>query len=242
MSTIARGIVGTDPTALYDHGVAVTPLAAAVVGDVAHYLKLLMSAVLFVLLIVCANVAASALARAASRQHEMAIRTSLGAPRRRLVRQLLIEHVMLGVAGGIVGSFAAWVAVRAIVARWGNQIPRAEEIVLDGRIAAVAIIAALFAGISAGVIPALRATGVPPRASLAAGGRTSVSGGRNLAGASFVTIEIALAVLLPRLCSAVRCSPPIRRGATCIGIAWSMRTGRSPVCRLSASRSGFHSD
>src|SRR3569833_1522340 len=154
MSTIARGIIGTDPTALYDHGVAVTPLATAIVGDVGHYLMLLMSAVLFVQLIVCANVAASALARAGSRQHEMAIRTSLGAPRRRLVRQLLIEHVMLGLAGGVVGSFLARAVVRAIVARWGRHIPRAEEISIDARIAMVALAAALVAGIAAGLIPA----------------------------------------------------------------------------------------
>lgn len=196
MTTIARGIVAADPSALYDHGVLVHTLADVVVGPIASYLKMLMGAVLVVLLIVCANVAASALARASSRTREMAIRASLGAERGRLIQQMLIEHGTLGLCGGVVGALGAWAAVRAIVARWGAMIPRAAEVSPDARVLVVAFVASLLAGVSAGLIPALRASGSSPRALLAAGGRTAAKGGRQLAGASLVTTEIALAVLL----------------------------------------------
>ncbi len=171
-------------------------LAGWLVGPIAEYLQKLMGAVVVVLLIVCANVAASALARSTSRTREMAIRTSLGAMRGRLIQQMLIEHLTLGLAGGLLGLFAAWAAVRLILARWGEQIPRAGEISLDWRILAVAIGSSLLAGAAAGVLPAWRVTGSSPRALLATGGRTAARGGRQLAGAWLVVTEIALALLL----------------------------------------------
>jgi putative ABC transport system permease protein len=85
LSAIARGIHARDPTALYDYGVSAAPLGDTVVGDASTYLKLLMAVVGFVLLIVCANVAAAGLARGSARSREMAVRTSLGAMRSRLV-------------------------------------------------------------------------------------------------------------------------------------------------------------
>src|SRR6185312_3239151 len=118
MSTIAAAIHAAEPEAIYDFGVGVESLGNSIIGDASTYLRMLMAAVLLVLLIVCANVAASGLARAAVRGREMAVRTSLGAPRERLVQQLLIEHLWLGLLGGVLGLFFAWAAIRGILARW----------------------------------------------------------------------------------------------------------------------------
>jgi len=113
---------------------------------------------------------------------------------------VVIEHLWLGVLGGALGLLLAWSAVRAILARWGGQIPRAAEVVLDGRVFAFTFLAALVAGVLAGTLPALRSSRVSLKSMLATGGRTSARGGRNLAGASLVSVEIALAFLL--LCGA----------------------------------------
>ncbi|HXD48486.1 MAG TPA: ABC transporter permease [Gemmatimonadaceae bacterium] len=196
VSTIARGIRAADPSAIYDYGATAAPLTEYVSGDASGYLKLLMGVVVFVLLIVCANVAAASLARGATRTREMAVRASLGAGRARLVQQLLVEQVAQGLAAGGLGLFLAWAAVRGILARWGGDIPRANEVSLDGGVLAFAVFASLAAGTLAGVLPALRTTRAPLRNVLASGGRTTARGGRRLAGATLVIGEIALALLL----------------------------------------------
>jgi putative ABC transport system permease protein len=196
MGTIARRIRAGDPTALYDYDVQVQPLAQTIVGDVSTYLMMLMGVVLLVLLIVCANVAASGLARGAARSREMAIRTSLGAVRGRLIQQLLIEHVWLGLVAGGIGLFIGWAAIRGVVSVWGNQIPRAPEVAIDGRVFLFAFAVSVLAGVVAGVIPALRVTRVSLSSMMASGGRTAAKGGRNLAGSSLVSLEIALALVL----------------------------------------------
>jgi predicted permease len=196
LSAIAKGILASDPTAIYDYGVEVRPLDETLVGDASGYLGLLMGVVLCVLLIVCANVAASGLARATVRAREMGVRASLGAARSRLVQQLLIEHALLGVVSGIAGLFTAWIAVRGILARWGDQIPRAHEVRLDPTVFLFALVASLVAGVLAGVLPAMRVSRVSLGTLLSSGGRTATKGGRNLAGSSLVSLEIALALLL----------------------------------------------
>jgi predicted permease len=196
LAGIARGIHAANPSAMYDVGAEIRPLAQTLVGDAAGYLRLLMAVVLCVLLIVCANVAASGLARATVREREMGIRASLGAARSRLVQQMLIEHVLLGLAGGTLGLLGAWMSVRAILARWGDQIPRSNEVSIDGLVFLFAFATSLVAGVLAGIIPALRVSQVSPRSFLAAGGRTSTAGPRNLVGSSLVSLEIALALLL----------------------------------------------
>ena len=196
LSAIARGIHTADPSAIYDYGAVVAPLGDYVSGNADLYLKLLMGVVLFVLLIVCANVAAAGLARASVRAREMAVRASLGAARGRLVQQLLVEQIGLGLVAGALGLFFAWAAVRGILARWGGEIPRASEIRLDGGVFAFAVVASLVAGALAGLLPAWRTTRAPVRDVLSSGGRTAARGGRALAGATLVGAEIALALLL----------------------------------------------
>jgi putative ABC transport system permease protein len=126
----------------------------------------------------------------------MAIRTSLGAMRGRLIQQLLIEHLCLGLIGGVIGLFIAWGAVRGILAVWGSQIPRAGEVSLDAGVFLFALAMSVVSGVLAGVLPSLRVTRVSLGGTLSAGGRTAAKGGRNLAGASLVTGEIAVALLL----------------------------------------------
>ena len=196
LTTIARAILANDPGALYDHGVIVEPLRTRIIGDADRYLALLMAVVGCVLLIVCANVAAAGLARAAARSREMAVRASIGAGRGRLVQQLLVENAMLGVAGGAIGLALAWGAVRAIIARWGDQIPRAPEVALDTRVWAFAFALSIAAGLAAGLIPALRLSRAPLHQVLGASGRGTARGGRGLVGATLVGSEIALAMLL----------------------------------------------
>jgi predicted permease len=196
LTTIARGIHAADPSAIYDFGAVATPLGDSVIGEASKYLRLLMAVVFGVLLIVCANVAAAGMARAAARGREMAIRTSLGAARWRLVQQLLIEHLCLGIIGGVIALFIAWGTVRGILAVWGNQIPRAGEVSLDTGVFLFALAMSVVSGVLAGVLPSLHVTRVSLSGVLSAGGRTAAKGGRNLAGASLVTGEMAVALLL----------------------------------------------
>jgi predicted permease len=196
LSGVARGIRDRDPTAIYDYGVSSRSLTEWVVGGVSSYFRMLIATVGVVLLIVCANVAASSMARAQSRAREMALRSSLGAVRGRLVQQVLIEHVWLGLVGGAVGLAFAWAATRGVLAAWGDRIPRSHEVSMDGRVFAFALGLSVVAGALAGLVPAMRAVRVSLSGVLQAGGRGAVRGGRNLAGSSLVSLEIALALLL----------------------------------------------
>jgi predicted permease len=196
LAAVSASIRAADPDALYNWGVDVRPLRTELIGDAAGYLRLLMGVVCAVLLIVCANVAAAALGRASVRSREMAVRASLGASRGRLVQQLLIEHVLLALIGGALGVIVGWAGLHALIAQWGDEIPRVAELSIDGPVFLFAFVASLLAGVVAGLVPALRVSGTSLRGLLAAGGRTAARGGRNLAGSTLVATEIALALLL----------------------------------------------
>ncbi len=196
LTGVARGIRERDPTALYDYGVTAQSLTNSVIGNVSSYFRMLIATAGVVLLIVCANVAASGMARAQTRAREMAVRSSLGAARSRLVQQMLLEHVWLGLIGGLLGLGLAWAAIRGVLAVWGDRIPRAGEVSMDARVFAFALGLSIVAGALSGVIPAVRVTRVSLSGVLQSGGRGAAAGGRNLAGASLVSLEIALALLL----------------------------------------------
>jgi predicted permease len=166
------------------------------VGDVGSTLWLLLGAVSLVLLIACANVASLLLARAVSRERELAMRAALGAGRMRLVRQCLTESAVLGLCGGALGVVLAMVGIRPFVAWWPGSLPRAEEVQLDWRVLAFAVGVSLLCGLLFGLAPALR---VPVRhleGTLRAGGRTGTQGGSRRLHGSFVALEIALAMVL----------------------------------------------
>jgi predicted permease len=165
------------------------------VGDVRSTLWLLLGAVSLVLLIACANVASLLLARAVSRERELAMRVALGATRGRLVRQCLTESAVLGLAGGALGMFLASAGVRPFIAFWPGALPRAEEVQLDWRVLVFAASVSILSGLFFGLAPALRAPFKELERTLRAGTRSIAGGSRRLHGV-FVISEIALAIIL----------------------------------------------
>ena len=165
------------------------------VGDVQSTLWLLFGAVSLVLLIACANVASLLLARAVSRERELAMRVALGAARGRLVRQCLTESSVLAILGGALGVLLAAIGIRPFVTFWPGALPRAEEVQLDWHVLLFALGASLASGLLFGLAPALRAPARELEQRLRAGARSIAGNSRRLHGV-FVVSEIALAVVL----------------------------------------------
>jgi putative ABC transport system permease protein len=165
------------------------------VGDVGSTLWLLLAAVGLVLVIACANIASLLLARAVSRDRELAMRAALGAGRARLVRQCLTESAALGLVGGMAGVALAAFGVQPFVALWPGTLPRATEIQLDWRVLLFAVAVSLASGVLFGLAPALRARGTSLEHVLRAAGRTAGSASRRVH-AAFVVCEVALAIVL----------------------------------------------
>lgn len=175
---------------------SVKPLLEQVVGDVRLALLVLLGAVGCVLLIACGNVANLLLARAAAREKEMAIRTALGAGRWRVVRQLLTESVMLAMMGGAIGLVIAIWSLDGL--RWLNpgNIPRLQNIGIDGRVLAFTFAAALLTGVLFGLVPALRGSRVSLNEALKEGGRSLVGSGSHRLRNLLAIAEMALSLLL----------------------------------------------
>jgi len=172
----------------------VKPLRADV-GDTGSTLWLLLGAVGLVLLIACANVASLMLARAVSRERELAMRVALGASRGRLVRQCLTESALLGLAGGLLGVALAKVGLDPFLKFWPGDLPRVDEVQLDWRVLLFAVGVSVLSGLLFGLAPAWRAPVREVEQILRAGARTMAGSSRRLHSA-FVTSEIALAIVL----------------------------------------------
>jgi hypothetical protein len=153
----------------------IQPLKEQVVGDIGAVLWVVMGALGFVLLIACANVANLMLVRAEARQHELAIRASLGAGWGRIAREMLVESMTLGVLGGALGLGLASAALRVLVATGPDTLPRLHEIRIDPLSLAFALGVSLLSGALSGVMPVLKYAA--PRAATALSGDRSATAG-----------------------------------------------------------------
>ena len=174
----------------------ILPLQDLLVGQIRKSLLIFMGAVAFVLLIACANVANLLLMKGSLRRQEMAVHTALGAPRSRLLRQLLTESTMLSLGGALAGLLVAILGVRALLALApAGTIPRVAEIRLDGRVIGFALGLGAVTGILFGLLPAVQATGRELRTFLGQAGR-SVTGRSEGLRSLLVVSEIALTLVL----------------------------------------------
>jgi predicted permease len=175
----------------------VTSLDRIATGDIRPALLVLLGAVGFVLLIACANVANLLLARAAGRTKEVAIRSALGAERWNIIRQLLTESVVLSMIGGAVGLLLAYWSVRALVAVNPSNVPRVDELGVDGNVLLFTLIVSVGTGLLFGVMPALQISKSDLQTTLREGGR---SGAGDRSGQRvrrvLVVAEVALALTL----------------------------------------------
>ncbi|HYL91899.1 MAG TPA: ABC transporter permease, partial [Alphaproteobacteria bacterium] len=201
MDVVSRGTREEIPKFNTGWDTNVVSLGEETVSDVRRALMVLTGAVLFVLLIACANMANLLLARATTREREIAVRLALGARRGRVVRQLLTESLLLGLAGGVAGLLIAQWSMRPLLAALPNEIPAFREIGINWQVLAFAAGISLLAGLIFGLAPALRVSAANPREALAEGGRSGGGGHRHLqvrnwlivgeAGASFVLLAMA---------------------------------------------------
>ncbi|HEX9760149.1 MAG TPA: ABC transporter permease [Candidatus Acidoferrales bacterium] len=177
----------------------VVPLREEITGNVRPILLVLLGAVVFVLMIACVNVANLLLARAATRDREIAVRLALGASRARLIRQMLVEGMMLAALGGIAGMLVAvWgtdLLVRAVPGNYATQFPALMDLTLDTRLVGFTALVSLITGMVFGIVPAWRAREVNLQESLKESSRTSSSARSRLRGALVVT-QVALALVL----------------------------------------------
>ena len=172
-----------------------TPVLDLLVGEARTPLLMLFAAVALVLLVACANVANLLLARGSARRSELAVRAALGAGRGRLVRQLVAEALLLGIVGGAIGVLLAYAGVRALVWAQPADIPRLDDVAVNGVVVGFTFVCAIVTALVFGVIPALQSTGHDLLQYVRAGGRGGDGGGRRLR-SGLVVAETALAVVL----------------------------------------------
>jgi len=195
LDTIGRRLEKQYPDSNGDVGVSFLPLHEYIVGEIRPVLLVLLAAVVMVLLIVCANVANLLLARATARAKEISIRTALGASRRRLLRQLLTESVLLALVGGFLGLLLAALAVPALLALSPPDIREFKQIGINREVLAFSFLASLVCGVVFGLIPALQSSRSHPNESLKEGERGS-TGNPGRTRSALVIAEVGLSLVL----------------------------------------------
>jgi putative ABC transport system permease protein len=197
MQVIDKALATQYPDNNKNRATVLIPLHERIVGQSRQSLLILFASVSLVLLIACANFANLLLARAAEREREFVIRTALGAGRWRLIRQLLTESVLVSLAGGAIAVLLAIWATNLLVALQPENLPRLQEIGVDGRVLGFTFGVSLLTGIIFGLLPAWSASRSAVNDALKEGGRSATaSGGRQRMRNSFVVAELAVALVL----------------------------------------------
>jgi putative ABC transport system permease protein len=177
-------------------GLTLQPMRELVIGEIRTMLWILLGAVLCVLLVACANVANLLLARAASRQKEMALRAALGAGRARIIRQLLTESLLVALAGGALGLVIGYWGLKLLLGINEGRIPRAHEIGLDFNVLGFTFVVAIATGLIFGIAPALAVSRGDLQETLKEGGRGAGTGVRRGLRGALVIAEVAIALVL----------------------------------------------
>ena len=195
LDTIALRLEKAYPDSNAKVGVSFLPLHDYVVGDIRPVLLVLLAAVAVVLLICCANVANLLLARAAARAKEISIRTTLGASRQRLLRQLLTESILLALTGGLLGLLLAAIVIPSLLALSPTDIREFKQIGINPEVLAFSFLASMVCGVLFGLIPALHGSQSNPSEFLKEGERGSTAT-RGRTRSALVIAEVALSLVL----------------------------------------------
>ncbi|HEY6400135.1 MAG TPA: ABC transporter permease [Blastocatellia bacterium] len=196
MNLIARRLAEQYPTSNKGLDVKVTRLREHLAKDYRRGLWILLSAVGFVLLIACANVANLLLARAAARRREMAVRAAVGAGRSRIVRQMLCESLLLGAMGGAAGTALAWLGLDLLLAALPAELPFWMKFNVDGRVLAFTLAVSLLTSLICGAAPAWNAARIDLIEPLKDGGRGAAGESRHRLRRLLVASQVALALIL----------------------------------------------
>ena len=197
MQDVAANLAVEHPEAQKEWSAGITPLRTQLAGEVGSLYAVMLGAVAFVLLIVCANIAGLLLARGTARRKEIAIRLALGASRGQIVGQLLIESVLLALFGGAAGVMVALWGVDFAVAAIGTKIPNWLVFNVDARVLAFTVMISLVTGVIFGLLPALQASRPDMQYILKDGGSNASPGvQRSHVRALLVVAELALALVL----------------------------------------------
>ena len=195
-STAAARLATQYPADNATRGALVQPLRDAIVGDVRPALLVLLGAVALVLLVGCTNLASLFLARAASREHEMAVRAALGAGQARLARQWFMESGLLSLGGAALGLAVAWGGMRALLALAPQTLPRAQDVALDLPVLGVLLGTSLATALVFGLVPVWQQRRAVVADALGHDRRRMTGGRRRGLRRLLVTGELALATML----------------------------------------------